>query len=694
MAKLYEPLINSPNKHGFRLVKLHCSITVSDPIICTLESFPLEEHPDYEALSYCWGDAENPAKANCNGQEISIRQNLESALRHLRLPDRGRILWIDAICINQNDLDERSSQVAIMQQIYLQAVKTVIWLGDSWYRDKNSSSVFSMCERIFHSWREVLLNHRLYGVVFGRKKRDDINILRQSLLKLGAPVARLSSDERDDVARSSEAEEEGASPSELEDKANQSALSPSESPDRKVNITPDELQALCLLLQRPWFRRCWVLQEVCVAHNVIVACGDSLITWDQFIGAFFTIFYVAKDNVRISRRLRPEEKGLTTMALRRAATKNNMELPTFLTTMWQFRWLEATDPRDKVYSFLGLVNSGEASRSAIQPDYQLPVKEVYKRSALAILRGMNNLDLLTTVQPVSSAPEFGLPSWVPNWATGVNSIGLLEMDSIYYTSGEIEMRRFNASGLSKTYQVMLKDLNNLLLSGFITDRIVHLGPKLSEPKGVDETAYSLLPVDSPLSDYWDALKRVFNSLGAWLDVLVQWEDLAQTADPYPTNESPLIAFSACLTAGYFAGGPENTLSLYREWRSKTLRGSMLLAPLKYLGDYVPNAQALYSGLLGFLGTILRLDSSADPVLSQTMGLSMERRLAKTERGYLALVPGGAMVGDGLALFQGGRVPFVTREHGDKCELIGGSYVHGIMYGESWDVTRCIAMEII
>lgn len=84
----------------------------------------------YEALSYVWGKPSSRHLISCNNKEFAIGQNLETALRRLRSNSVARVVWIDAICINQDDLDERSSQLQIMGDIYSQAQDVVIWLGD------------------------------------------------------------------------------------------------------------------------------------------------------------------------------------------------------------------------------------------------------------------------------------------------------------------------------------------------------------------------------------------------------------------------------------------------------------------------------------------------------------------------------------------------------------------------------------
>jgi hypothetical protein len=84
----------------------------------------------YEALSYVWGDKGDPLMMNVNKKPFYITKNLECALRHLRYTEDLRILWVDAICINQQDDDEKSKQVAMMGRIYNEDQKVYAWLGE------------------------------------------------------------------------------------------------------------------------------------------------------------------------------------------------------------------------------------------------------------------------------------------------------------------------------------------------------------------------------------------------------------------------------------------------------------------------------------------------------------------------------------------------------------------------------------
>ena len=97
---------------------------------CSLRIVPLSKDPIYEALSYTWGKPVFPASIKCSPSgQLCITENLSVALYHLRLKDRIRVLWVDAICINQQDLVERSQQVSLIRDVYKGADRVIVWLG-------------------------------------------------------------------------------------------------------------------------------------------------------------------------------------------------------------------------------------------------------------------------------------------------------------------------------------------------------------------------------------------------------------------------------------------------------------------------------------------------------------------------------------------------------------------------------------
>jgi Heterokaryon incompatibility protein (HET) len=126
----YNPL--NP-RSGIRFIVLHPG-HFSSPIEVNVLHMPLPHNLPFEALSYTWGDHSTLRKIAVRGRKrcfLHITENLESALQHLRYPDKKRLLWIDALCINQGDRDERSSQVMRMGEIYSRARNVCIWLGEA-----------------------------------------------------------------------------------------------------------------------------------------------------------------------------------------------------------------------------------------------------------------------------------------------------------------------------------------------------------------------------------------------------------------------------------------------------------------------------------------------------------------------------------------------------------------------------------
>lgn len=112
--------------NSVRLVELLLGETEKS-IHCKIIHKRLSNHPDYEALSYTWGDPSDVSRVFGSGRRLYLTRNLRAALLHLRHANKLRTLWIDAISINQEDLDERSQQVRLMFQIYGAARQTVVW---------------------------------------------------------------------------------------------------------------------------------------------------------------------------------------------------------------------------------------------------------------------------------------------------------------------------------------------------------------------------------------------------------------------------------------------------------------------------------------------------------------------------------------------------------------------------------------
>jgi hypothetical protein len=154
--------------------KISCEIKhdyiryLSSPVIETPDwDHPLGEDPVYEVLSYTWGtsDATEDISVDEN-KTLAIRVNLAIALRYLRLETELRTLWIDAICIDQNNVEEKNVQVPYMTQIYREASCVQIWLGESSY---DSDRAFDVLEAIGGKESEMVPSLRSRDWVTGER---------------------------------------------------------------------------------------------------------------------------------------------------------------------------------------------------------------------------------------------------------------------------------------------------------------------------------------------------------------------------------------------------------------------------------------------------------------------------------------------------------------------------------------------
>jgi hypothetical protein len=194
--------------------------------------------PEYEALSYTWGEERSPlsVKVKSHGLKrkfIEVTQNLATALIYLRHKSDARVLWIDALCINQEDMEERSSQVARMADIYRLAHRVVVWLGPESDKDRSSEAL-------------------------------------STLRGIGSQI------EVDWVLSEMRATNEGDS----------------SWADTNIPLILDKkkLNSLLMVFNRPWFERLWVQQEIALANeNAVLICGHDAITRRHFTNALYCI---------------------------------------------------------------------------------------------------------------------------------------------------------------------------------------------------------------------------------------------------------------------------------------------------------------------------------------------------------------------------------------------------------------------
>ena len=236
----YKPLSSEASE--IRLLNLHPGDLSSGIKIALITASFDDDHSTYEALSYIWGDPTLVHTITIDGYTLDIADNLYHALCHLRYKDSSRLLWIDAICINQLDLEEKNYQVPQMTLIYRRARRVVCWLGEETGLVGNA---FAKLEKL-----AIIEDHR-YRAKPPEAQSHKRNVFELQYLEL----------QRDSNA----------------------------------------WDAISDLVSRHNWRRAWIVQEVLSAENIVLLCGENAIAWTVLIRAWFPIWYAFR--VGLNRKL-------------------------------------------------------------------------------------------------------------------------------------------------------------------------------------------------------------------------------------------------------------------------------------------------------------------------------------------------------------------------------------------------------
>ncbi|KAJ9665890.1 hypothetical protein H2201_004014 [Coniosporium apollinis] len=423
------------------------------PLSYSLKIVELKDAPEYDALSYTWGnpltvfpskeamlESERDSKRQyhiiCDGRPLAVGHNLFDALHHLSyLEDQpeeaggqtqSTPIWIDAICIDQPNLAERGAQVCIMGKIYRHATIVFAWLGEEDVFTKDALSAFDSLVEIV-----AKVGHEPARLI-GKSPDDDFYRI------LGMPA-----------------------------------------------ISGHHWLALHAFFHRTWFHRAWVVQEIALSKRPCLMCGSSMRPWSRVGPVASFLFETQWDYQsellasaawpkepehtypsKIIQRLHesngppvlysslPKDRQLTRRVLYMDSIRRSLGLQTTESNrndpkrvdlsdlLHDGRATDAGDPRDKVYAFLGLSAIHEQSFHGhetlnLRPNYLRSTTEVYTDATRFIQHTRGDLKILSHVQIRRSTGTSDMPSWVPDYSE-MGSPSKLDMEgSKWSASGSL-----------------------------------------------------------------------------------------------------------------------------------------------------------------------------------------------------------------------------------------------------------------
>ncbi|EMD89463.1 hypothetical protein COCC4DRAFT_207431 [Bipolaris maydis ATCC 48331] len=395
----------------------------SDPIVGRLVPQAMDTEP-YEAISYVWGDPQKRRNITIDGETLSVTENLHGALTAFRhRPVAGnseerdvgkapaqrqpvRRLWVDAVCINQDDLQERLSQVKLMSFIYAGASRVLSWLG--WETSEVGRFLIQDAIRFIHDF----MKDPEAGLCDAR-----ILLHHDYLADPTANVAHLSEDDR-----------------------------------RRFENQAYKWEAVRFFFEIEYFHRAWIVQELGLARQALLitalkpadertkadkgnssghattvenenwALDVDTIDW-ELTGRF--VQFLDYRGATLVTHLGLASWVAHHIVMVWATKEDDTPKCDFLTAMHWTRILGVTDPRDRVFSLLGHPMAVLGGEPVIQPDYTCTRGVIYTRLAVNFIQKTKNLQVVSFVDHEIDPSleqcdwdphhEARMPSWVPDW---------------------------------------------------------------------------------------------------------------------------------------------------------------------------------------------------------------------------------------------------------------------------------------
>ena len=403
--------------------QIHCKMHVVD-LEDTRSSTNSGRRGGYEALSYTWQSQTLSDYIICNGKVLYVTQTLYEALRTLRRATTSRLLWIDQLCINQEDVTERNCQVRLMRLIYNRADLVIAWLG---LEDEYTAAAF-----------------QLVHIIFTKHVSPDVSL--------------------------------DAEPEAIWDKQQMNAMG-------LPHFPSFPWEALARLFERPYFRRTWVVQEVVVASDIIIRCGSFALSWEyvEYIARSLlaTGWIRALKKVYGSNCIPNYVQTISNIKASFSEIKGGPGVPLSL-LLNASRRFGATDPRDKAIALVGLADQRSLGSSATAVlDYSKSVEDLYTEVTGHLIKREKSLNLLSSVEDIVDRIYMSLPSWVPNYS-------IWQRHTILGSSIRVSHLNFHAAGNSQVMARWQTGSRVLELDGICYDTIENVSTSSLDRQTEDE----------------------------------------------------------------------------------------------------------------------------------------------------------------------------------------------------------------
>ncbi|KAF4499623.1 Heterokaryon incompatibility 6, OR allele [Fusarium agapanthi] len=354
-ATIYKPIDNS--RQEIRLLTLLPPRDEDGNVHCTLSHAVLNTsagNPMYEALSYVWGEPDFSEPIILNNHTFFITPSLKyilSCLRQIQKDDKPRVIWVDAICINQSDIEERGHQVALMREIYSNCQRDIAWLDPMiGTKDVKARELYSHPD--LDSEEEWVQN--------------GMDLMREIAEKNPKTLKELQDQARDGGYRL---------------------------------LTGSQSMLSAVFDQPTLWGRLWVMQELSLAPRLTLMSRDAELSWDVLKDLFkdepyFDAFHMGSESSHSPSYYKDFSEVFVPIKLiedqRRLMSQGKGKGSKLMDVLVRFREMESTNPRDKIFGLLGLVTEDHG----IKVDYMTSVPELYHQATAALINLAGNLDII------------------------------------------------------------------------------------------------------------------------------------------------------------------------------------------------------------------------------------------------------------------------------------------------------------